>query len=437
MNAFSIQRIKYTGPLALAIVFMPFSVLLCHLGLLIFAIVWLAEGDWEGKWETIRKNPVVFIFIFFFLLHAAGVIYSSDQQNAWFNLEKKFSLAILPLMLVSIKLERDDARKLFHIFVITCVVASLICLVLAINKALLSSSSFIFDSYNAATYYANTTTSNIWTYFSYTELASGIGIHPTFFSLYLVFCVFLLIHFYAESFASFAFGKKVLLLALLIYLSVFVLFLSSRIMIFALLIVSFYGLKLFLKTASFTTQWITSFITIMLFFCFIYVNPVSRFRNFQEIVSTWPYVKPGFQRESTTIRASLWSLSIKSVPKINWLIGTGTGDVEHLIAETGKTANVTNVMGSNDPHNQYLQTLLGLGILGLVTLIICFAWPTLLAYQTGNFLYLGFIFLIVILCVTETAIERQKGIVFYSLFNSLILFQFNPVKSESMKMTIA
>src|SRR6478609_3790352 len=259
MNAFSIQRIKYTGPLAFAIVFMPFSVLLSHLGLLIFGVAWLTGGDWKGKWDAILKNPIVFIFIFFFLLHAVGVIYSSDRQNAWFNLEKKFTLAALPLMLVSIKLERDDVKKLFHVFVITCVVASLICLVLAINKALLSSSSFSFDSYDASTYYSTTPTSNIWTYISYTELASGIGIHPTFFSLYLVFCAFLLIYFYAESFASFSFGKKILLLALLMYLSVFILFLSSRIMIFALLIVLFYGLKKFLKPVSPFIQWTSSF----------------------------------------------------------------------------------------------------------------------------------------------------------------------------------
>ena len=171
---------------------------------------------------------------------------------------------------------------------------------------------------------------------------------------------------------------------------------------------------------------------IFLFCGLVYVNPVSRYRSYQEMATTWPYLNPGLQTQSTTIRASLWWLSIQSVPRINLLLGVGPGDVEHLISETGKSANVTNVLGTNDPHNQYLQTLLGLGIVGLCSLLVCFAWPAWVAHQTGNHLYVAFIFLFAILCLTETAMGIQKGIVFYSLFGSLILFQYKPVAAISL-----
>jgi hypothetical protein len=44
-----------------------------------------------------------------------------------------------------------------------------------------------------------------------------------------------------------------------------------------------------------------------------------------------------------------------------------------------------------------------------------------------NVVYVVFTFLFSVLCLTETAMEIQKGIVFYSLFGSLILFLYKPV----------
>ena len=427
MNAGRIQRIKYTGSLALAIVSLPFSIMICHIALIIFGVVWIVEGQWKEKWETILKNPVVVIFVLFFLLNLLGVIYSTDQRIGWFNLEKKISLVALPVMLASIQLRKEDVRKLLHVFIITCIAATFICLWMASRKAYAASPTLNFDSYSNATFYSlHPNVSTIWMFISYVELASGIGIHPTYFSLYLVFCVFLLIHFYAESFITLTVVKKTILLSLFGYLSIFILLLSSRIMVFAFFSISLYGLKKFLKSTPRSIYWASSLACILLFSGMLYLNPVSRFRGYQEIVTTYPYLKSGLQTQSTTIRASLWSVGIKSLPEINWLWGVGTGDVNHLISETSKRSNITNVLGTNDPHNQYLQTLLGLGVLGLSTLIICFAWPAYTSYQTGDFLYLGFIFLFAILCITETALELQKGIVFYSLFGSLILFQYNP-----------
>ena len=435
MNAGSIQRIKFTGPLALAIGAMPFSIILCHFALIVFAIMWIADGHWKVKWEAIVKNPIILILSLFFLLHLFGIIYSMDKQTAWFNIEKKISLFALPIMLASITLEKEDVRKLFQVFLITCVVATLVCLGVAFRKAYLVSPTFNFDSYSNFSFYSfNPQASNIWLFISYIELASGIGMHPAYLSLYLSFCVLLILHFYSPSFAGFTRSKKIILIGLLGYLGIFILFLCSRIMILAFLVISLYSLNQFLKAAPPLIRLISSLIFILLFSSIVYLNPVSRFRSYQEITSTWPYLKPGLQTQSTTIRASLWSVSVKSLSKINWLVGAGTGDVEHLISETGESINVSNILRTNDPHNQYLHTLLGLGALGLSTLLICFAWPVLTSYQTGNYLYLGFIFLFSLLCLTETAMELQKGIVFYSLFNSLILFHHKPVQFISFNL---
>jgi O-antigen ligase len=432
------HHIKFTAPLALAIAALPFSIALCHYALIALGIVWAADGKWKEKWSTIRTNPLVAVFLIFFMLHLAGIIYSEDKQAAWFAIEKKIPLLVLPVLLASIRLEKEEVVQLLHLFLFACLMATLICLWAALHKVYLLSPTVNFGSYNSETFYSfHAEAPRLWMLISYSELASGIGMHPAYLSLYLTFCMLVIIHLYADSFVTCTVGRKAIVLALLFYLIAFVLFLSTRITILAVLIVSLYGLSRFLKSAPRLVFPVGSLALVALFVSIIYVNPVSRFRGYQELVTTWPYLKPGLQTQSTTIRASLWSLSLQSLPKINWMLGAGTGDVEHLLAEAAEAANITNVLGTNDPHNQYLQTLLGLGMVGLFTLLACLIWPAWVAYQTGIPLYVGFIFIFSILCLTETAMELQKGIVFYSLFGSLVLFQYKPQVLGSVNPAIA
>ncbi len=424
MSAFSIQRIKFSGPLALAIAAMPFSVTFCHLGLILFGLAWMLDGKWFEKWSHLIAQPFVIVFLLFFLMNLFGVAYSSDKQTAWFNFEKKVFLFVLPFILASIKLDYNDVRQLLHVFIISCFTATIVCLLSALIKINEISPAFTFDSFTSTSFYdIYNQQANAWKLISYADLSSAIGIHPAYLSLYLTFCLLLIFHFYAPNYAALSRVKKIMLLTLSLYFGIFIVLLSTRIILLCLLLISIYIVVQFLKRYSSSVAIAGSVAVILLFAGIIYVNPVSRFRNFQEISSTWPYLKPGFQTQSTTIRASLWSLGVQSVPKINWLVGVGTGDVEHTIAQTGRDKNISNVLGTSDPHNQYLYTLLGSGILGLGILLIYFIWPMWVSYHSGNLLYVGCTFLFLTLCVTETALELQKGIIFLGLLGSLILFQ--------------
>ncbi len=428
------QHIKFTALLALAIAALPFSVIVCHYALIAFGLMWVVDCHWKEKWSNLKANPLVLTFIFFFLLHLVGIIYSANKQAAWYTIEKKITLLVLPVLLASIKLDKVEVRQLLHVFVIACLSATFVCLGTALYKVYLTSPTIHLASYSNHSFYSfQTEPPRLWMFISYRALASGIRIHPAYLSLYIIFCIALLMHFYADSFVTFTRARKIGALLTLFYLVTFVLFLSSRISILALLTISLYGLHKFLKSSPRLNFWASSLACVVLFSSIIYFNPVSRFRSYEEMATTWPYLKSGLQSQSTTIRASLWWLSFQSLPTINWLVGAGTGDVENLISQAGESANITNVLKTNDPHNQYLQTLLGLGILGLITLLVCLAWPAWVAYKIGNHIYVGFIFLFSILCLTETAMEMQKGIVFYTLFGSLILFLYKPVAVISYK----
>jgi O-antigen ligase len=214
---------------------------------------------------------------------------------------------------------------------------------------------------------------------------------------------------------------------LFFYIGLFTIFLSSRIVTLSFLLITLYGaLRVSEGTFPPTLKWAYSLIPVSLLCLLIYLNPVSRFRNYQEIASTpGTFNKPGMQTQSMGIRASLWLVGIRSLDEVNPLWGTGPGDVEGVMKTTSDRARIHNSLDSYDPHNQYLQTLLGLGIIGLATLLLCFALPAHTAWRQGDYFYLGFISLVALVCVTESVLEVQKGIVFFALFNSLLIFQYS------------
>ena len=149
----------------------------------------------------------------------------------------------------------------------------------------------------------------------------------------------------------------------------------------------------------------------------LYINPISRYRNLQEITITSLDIESNsLYKNSTQIRASLWWLGVKSYARVNPIWGTGTDDVFTVMKQTSDEYNVTNTLDSYDPHNQYLFTLIGLGLLGLTLLLGLMAFSLYSGLAQHNYLFVAFILLFCLLCTTETALELQKGIAFFALF---------------------
>jgi len=64
-------------------------------------------------------------------------------------------------------------------------------------------------------------------------------------------------------------------------------------------------------------------------------------------------------------------------------------------------------------HNQYIQILAELGILGFLLLISIFFLGIINSIKYKNRLFIVFNFLILFLCITESYLWRQRGMVFF------------------------
>jgi len=395
VNNFISKARHYT--LGSAVALLPFSIAFCHLFLLLFTIVCLCEGNFNERRKAIAQNPLTWLLPALFVMYVLGFFYSSDSRAALSNIEKKLAFLLMPLIIASaVPFDKDEVKKLAWVFLCACLVGTIACLV---------NSFFIVEgeAWNFGPvepyFKLHPDAPAWWSYFSYIHLASGIGMHPTYLSLYLLICIFIVLR---------TIDKKWLSITLIVYMLVFIIMLSSRV------VVLISAITLLIAVPRRRILVVGAIIAALL------LNPIALYRNTQEYTASNFSLPPAPMSDNPiSIRVSLLWLSAKAVAEVNPLIGSGTGDVEDTISALGDKYNVHNVLNTSDPHNQYIHTYIALGVVGLSMLLAVFAIPLVMLFQKQEFWLCAGLIAFMAVCFTESALERQKGIVLFSLFVGL------------------
>jgi hypothetical protein len=64
--------------------------------------------------------------------------------------------------------------------------------------------------------------------------------------------------------------------------------------------------------------------------------------------------------------------------------------------------------------------MLEMGLIGLLSFLICIGGAFYMAWKSKQMLYLVFTTIFTISCFTESMLEVNKGIIFYAFFNALL-----------------
>lgn len=405
---------------------LPYSIFLCHAAIIVFLFLWITEGGWNRKLKIASQNYSLIILTAFAALLVLGVTYSENKNEAWFALEKKAFFFLVPIAIATTQVEFSDRFKkiLLSCFTLSCFAGAMICLLKSYlqmrsfeaGELPVSVISFINEPEIANLYEPG---QSRWLFFSYIGLARGISIHPTYFSLYISTCCLFL----TKEFLSNAHSKtnNYLIGVLIAFFTTFLIFLSSKIFILlmsviyvSVIIYRFVYIKNKIKTIGICA-------VAILVISIVMINPVTRYRNVGEWKKTSMEISENKNyRVSTEIRASLWWIAWNAWKDSSPLMGAGTGDVKLSMKKTSDDFNITNVLQSNDPHNEYLYILIGNGLLGLTLFLFYLGimfWKNLLV---RDFLTCGMMTLLIIMFITESALELQKGIVFFALMIPLL-----------------
>ena len=125
--------------------------------------------------------------------------------------------------------------------------------------------------------------------------------------------------------------------------------------------------------------------------------------------------------ESTTVRLVSWTLSGRMILENPW--GVGVGDGERELVKTYQLAGYHAYANRKlNPHNQFIQTGIAIGIAGIVVLFVMFVSYIVQAYRTGNLALFIAASTIAVSCLFESMLERQVGVILTCVLAMYIAF---------------
>ncbi|WP_300664592.1 O-antigen ligase family protein [Fluviicola sp.] len=124
---------------------------------------------------------------------------------------------------------------------------------------------------------------------------------------------------------------------------------------------------------------------------------------------------PGNQK-----RLVMWTISTELILEHPFGVGTGNVD-EYLFGRLNQYGFHQLVTDDLNPHNQYLQTTLEIGIFGLLILLGLIGSCIYVAIKHRNFLLLLLISGLAFNMLFESMLQRQSGVVFYSFWIPVLL----------------
>lgn len=355
------------------------------------------------------RNPLPYM-VLFYLLYCIGMLYTSDVNEGIKDLTIKLPLLVLPVSMCFLPkriITRHRQWKIFLAFVLGLFVMQVYCL----TKAL-------FNSFADDSFYMRE--------ILYSNLAKKY--HPTYLSLFssaaLVFTYLIPNKHLAKSQG----GAMSLKLIVMLWMSVYNTLLNSRIgigaMFLAFAVILFNELvirKRFLNTLAYL------FVCVAFSFSFYTINNINnRFVNVVEEVQKPEEKEEGFM-VSGNLRGFILGNCVELVMK-NPIFGAGTGDVrsemEDFYLEKGvKFRSYLN------PHNQFIQTVVAIGLIGGLCFIVMLFVFSLPFWNKEGLIFLFSIGMLCVYMMTESIIERQQGVHFVAFF-LIWLSGFKKIKKE-------
>ena len=388
------------------------------IALLLLALSCLLFSTYR-EFVTAIKKPFTILCILFFLFFLIPFLFDPTEA-LWFEAEKKLGFVFLPLIMSMIT---PLNRKTWHkIMMIVCVFAVIMMITLFI---------FAFSKYLQR---------NDISVFFYHELVSPINHHAIYLSAYLGLCSFFLLLNMREQ------GRVISIqLTLFIFLLISIFFLSSKSILLTVLMLLLWetGNTVFTFNKKKNVLFIVTG-----FFCFLFIltainNPLTkRFKELYntdlKILSTDTYA-PDMYFNAVQFRLVAWKFSWQIIKESkSYLLGVGAANAQKRLNQKYRDAKMFTGYNTKEEggylnmnaHNQFVQTFLQSGLLGLVLLVTLLILLFQIAFQQKNKQLLFTVLLITIFFCSESVLEGQYGIVLFLVF-PFIFFIKNDEKNSS------
>ena len=390
---------------AMVVFALPFSIKLTTQAIIVLTVAWIFQQPFRRLGHMLKTNLYFWLISGLYILTVISLLYTEDLKGGFWELEKGVALLLFPLLMATANPMRQSRVD----FILKSFLASN--LIFGIISVLYATYKYVVDGENI---------------FFYHHLVSPLfNSHATYYSMYLIFSLFILYYLY------FKYAKPSLTFTLFtavvtVFFSVLIYLLAIRSVIFfftcaVLAAIIYYVYRT--RNIKFGIGMLVAFF-LLVFFAFR-ENEVLKEKFFQ-ILENYQYELSKDHIEGyngLTTRLAQWESSLSIVRK-HPVFGVGPADVQaHLQKIYLENYLLYSYRNQFNAHSQYVQTCLGLGFIGLAVFVASLLVAGVRAMLEKNLLYLGFVVLFSFCCITESMLYVQKGLVFYSFFTSLFLFQ--------------
>ncbi len=375
--------------------------------IVILFFTWLFTNNFSKFGFYFKTRPLGWFFIGYFVWMLIGLLYSDNLGAAKVDIVQKLTFIIFPVILLyNNRIKSRHLRGLIRLFYWTV---------------------FVLSIYMLAKAWVNYYTQipllqSDLDYFTYEKLAANVGIQPIYLSMYMVFAFFAVLwDFFLQPKIGLTKAGNLMATIWLFHFYMMVVLLSSRMELMILIFLASV-LTLWLEYKKESRKWFQAIfkvlvlgsVTIILLGAF----PINKAR-YQEMID--------FKKDYTEtkwggrdIRIQKWLNTLELISE-QPLIGTGTGDMQDELQKVYKRNKFDVAYNYKfNPHNQYFQTWATFGLIGLFLLLGILAVSLKHSISSGNLLYVLLVLILSLSMITESILERHKGLVFFSFF--LLLF---------------
>lgn len=366
--------------------------------LFLLVLVGAVKKQVKFQWSLISV-----LFILLYLLYAFYAIYTRNPHQAGVYFENKLSFVLLPI-LFSFRPTFDVKKApLIYGWIFGClslIIVSFIHSVICYQNLLGDVGCFMASS------------------FSFQN-------HPTYTTVFYTVAFFLSIYAWQNNVKGFTLFPMILIAGLLLF-GIF-LCLSLAGLLFFLLAVSS-AIFLLIKR-KWGVKWMIGAIVISPIILYSLIMGVPRIEG-EWSNATW-YAREYLKEPKTYVenckpphsgtqtRIIMWTVATEAF--LDYPMGVGTGNVDEVLAHYQRKYHQEHMIEYQyNPHNQFLQTGLEIGVFGLLTLVGIILVPLMQGIRQKNYVLVLVAASLGFNCLFESMLQRQSGI-FYYTFLILIL----------------
>lgn len=386
-------RLFYFFPVLFAF-FLPFGSLLLSGLILVWGVVSFFNIR-KNDFLTGLKNRNLHLLWLFFFLTVVSAFMSENKNEAVFNIETKLTFFFFPYYFFCFRWPGNLIKRCLVSFVSGCFFACLILLVRASIFALKGNPDYFF----------------------YTLFSDFI--HASHFSIYLIFASAIIMVYYPVWFKD----HKAIKIASYFFILVFtvsIFLCSSKTGILSLAIIYPLLFAYRFRTYFNYRKAILAVVILLILFFTMAAFLGGPFERLRALISVSQTSIDKTSSESTGVRILIWEQCLNLIRE-NFATGVGVGDVNEELMYAYEKNGMTGALQHHlNAHNQYLQTFLGMGIVGFVVLLLLTWVQVVKAFIEKYFVFFVFMLLIVFNFFVESMLQRSDGILFFIFFFCLL-----------------